>query len=345
MSAHRYLIIADTGEMTEAPSAEAALAARGPGTYLWFDLVKPSREELLALAKPLGLHPLAIEDCLDDDQIPKLEDFADNTFILFNRYHYKDRTLSVEEIDFFLGRDYLVSVAAHANDLKAHHALEAAVQHEPGALARGPDFLLHVILDQIVDDKLRTIEAVQDDLDHVEESILAKSPSFSPAAVLRLRRELLALRKSLFHEREILVKVCRRDSPFVSEKAIYRFRDIYDHLVKFVEVVEICREMIASLMELHLSLVNNELGHTANRTGEVVRRLTIITTVFMPLSFLAGVGGMSEWSMMTGAENWWFSYPLFLLACAGLGFITYKVLKYLDPPKKLAQKADATRPF
>ena len=117
---------------------------------------------------------------------------------------------------------------------------------------------------------------------------------------MRLRRDLLTLRKSLFHEREILVKICRRDSPYVSEKAIYHFRDIYDHLAKYFEMVEIYREMITSLMEMYLSMINNRMAEMANRTNATVRRLTLINTVFMPLTLLAGIGGMSEWSMMTG---------------------------------------------
>jgi magnesium transporter len=164
-------------------------------------------------------------------------------------------------VDFFLGPTFLVTVAAHGRDPGAHNKLEEAIRVEQASIGKGPDYLLHVILDHIVDDKLLAIEALQDDLDAAEEKALKKGPAaFNPADLLHLRRNLLALRKSLFHEREILVKICRRDSPFISEAAIYHFRDIYDHLVKFVEVIEICREMIATLIEIHLSLVNNELA-------------------------------------------------------------------------------------
>ncbi len=147
---------------------------------------------------------------------------------------------------------------------------------------------------------------------------------------MRLRRSLLGIRKSLFHEREILVKICRRDSPFITEATIYHFRDIYDHLVKFVEVIEVCREMIGTLMELHMSLVNNELARVGNRTNQVVRRLTFITTIFMPLSFLAGVGGMSEWSMMTGPRNWRIAYPAFLGAMVIIGVGSYFILRWIE---------------
>jgi magnesium transporter len=171
---------------------------------------------------------------------------------------------------------------------------------------------------------------LQDELDRVEEEGLQRMAAFKPADILHLRRDLLALRKSLFHEREILMKICRKDSPYISDKAIYHYRDIYDHLVKFVEVIEICREMVGTLMEMYLSLVNNELAQLGNRTNQVVRRLTFVTTVFMPLSFLAGVGGMSEWSMMTGPENWRIAYPAFLVAMGVIGVVTYFLLRRLD---------------
>jgi magnesium transporter len=331
MPENRAFYVSPTGELSQVDTADAALAACKGGGYAWLDFTDPTRDDLLALTQSCGLHPLAIEDCLDEEQVPKLEDYQRNTFVLFNRFHFEDHTLTVEEVDFFLGPTFLVTVAAHVKDPGAHRRLQEALVIEGAHLGKGPDYLLHVILDHIVDDKLVAIEALQDDLDAAEEDWLAKGPAaFSPSELLRLRRSLLGLRKSLFHEREILTKLCRRDSPFVSEAAIYHFRDIYDHLVKFVEIVEVCREMIGTLMELHLSLVNNELARVGNRTNQIVRRLTFITTVFMPLSFLAGVGGMSEWSMMTGPQNWRIAYPGFLGLMMVIGVASYFALLWLE---------------
>jgi magnesium transporter len=153
---------------------------------------------------------------------------------------------------------------------------------------------------------------------------------------MHLRRNLLSLRKSLVYEREILVKLCRRDSPFISEKAIYNYRDIYDHLAKFFEVIELCRELIATIMEIHLSMINNQMAMLANKTNRVVRRLTLITTIFMPLTMLAGIGGMSEWSMMTGPQNWRIAYPAFMAAMVAIGVASYHLLRWLDARDKKA---------
>jgi magnesium transporter len=331
MSENRFFRVLPSGEALQVPTVAEAIAAHGRGGYIWIDFFNPTREDLAALVEPFGLHPLAIEDCFDQDQVPKLEDFPNNTFVLFNRFHFRDHALAIEEVDFFLGPTFLLSIAAHGSDPGAHNRLEEAIRSEQASIGKGPDYLLHVILDHIVDDKLRTIDGLQDDLDAAEEEALNDGASaFDPAKLLHLRRSLLAMRKSLFHEREILVKICRKDSPFISEAAIYNFRDIYDHLVKFVEVMEVCREMIATLMEIYLSLTNNELARLGNRTNQVVRRLTFITTIFMPLSFLAGVGGMSEWSMMTGPRNWRIAYPIFLGLMVLVGLASYFFLKWLE---------------
>jgi len=138
------------------------------------------------------------------------------------------------------------------------------------------------------------------------------------------------LRKSLFHEREVLVKICRKDSPYISNKAIFYYRDIYDHLAKFFELIESARDIVTSLMEMHLSIINNRMTRAANLTNKTVRRLTTITTIFMPLSLIAGIGGMSEYTAMTGAENMKSAYIWFLVAMVVIGFLNYLLLKWLE---------------
>jgi magnesium transporter len=331
MGSGKYFCITPGKAIEKLETLSQALTLRQENRFIWLDFADPSHEELNALIEPLGLHPLAIEDCLDEDQVPKMEEFPGHTFILFNRFRPVDASARVEEVNFFLGAKFLVSVHSHGlgeTPFAAH--LESFVRRNFEEARRGADFLLEVLLDNIVDEKFAAIEALQDQLDQAEEEILQGSHEFKPANLIRLRRDLLLIRKSLMYEREILVKLCRRDSPFVSEKAIYEFRDIYDHLAKFFEVIEICRDLIATIMEIHLSMVNNQMALVANRTNRVVRRLTLITTVFMPLTMLAGIGGMSEWSMITGPENWHIAYPAFMAAMVLIGIGNYYLLKWFD---------------
>ncbi len=320
---------------------QEVLSLRQGNKFIWIDFTDPAAEDLNALVGPLGLHPLAIEDCLDDDQVPKMEEFPGHTFILFNRYRPVGGAANVEEVNFFLGERFLVSVHSHGQGDKLFaDRLETIVRRDLEDARKGPDFLLEVMLDDIVDEKFAAIEALQDQLDQAEEEILQEGGNFKPVKLMQLRRNLLVFRKSLVYEREILVKLCRRDSPFIGDKAIYEFRDIYDHLAKFFEVIEICRELIATIMEIHLSMINNRMALVANRTNRVVRRLTMITTVFMPLTMLAGIGGMSEWSMMTGAQNWRVAYPLFMAAMAIIGIANYYLLKWFDAKDRKNSRRD-----
>jgi magnesium transporter len=331
MSESKYYHVSRTGKLVNVPTVARALTAARRGGFVWLDYCEPTGEELSALIPSLGLHPLAIEDCTDTNQNPKIDDYPRHTFMLFNAFNYSDHTLSVYEVDVFIGTRFLVTV--HQRDSGGNPILmgaERQVEAERDNIRQGPAFLLHVLIDHLVDDKFVEIEKLEEELIESEESVLADAAQFNPAALLHLRRDLLTVRKSLYYEREILVKINRKDSPFITEKALYRYRDIYDHLSKFFELTEAFRDVVTSLMEMYLSMLNNQMARTSNETNATVRRLTFITTIFMPLTLLAGIGGMSEWTMMTGAQNWKISYPLLLAGMAGIGFAMYYFLKWLE---------------
>ena len=331
MSEAKFFHVTAAGKMVGMPTVARAIAAAKKGGYLWLDYCEPSREELAALIEPLGLHPLAIEDCTDENQIPKIDDYGRHTFMLFNSLQYADHTLLIHEVDAFIGVNFLVSVhGRNASGQPVLAGLERQAEIERENIRHGPAFLLHVLLDMIVDGKFVEIEKLEDELVASEEAVLNDPAHFDSASLMHLRRDLLSARKSLYYEREILVKICRLDCPFITEKALYLYRDIYDHLSKFFELTEAFRDLVTSLMEMYLSMLNNQMALTANQTNATVRRLTFITTIFMPLTLLAGIGGMSEWSMMTGPQNWKIAYPLFLLGLAVLGLISYIFLRWLE---------------
>jgi len=334
----RFNHISREGKLTHLPGLAEALAASEKGGYIWLDYCQPKKEDLEPLIEPLGLHPLSIEDCVDENQIPKIDDYPRNTFLLFNVLQYADRELYVYEVDLFIGARFLVTVSGRdVNGVHILGGIDRQLELESESIRQGPDNLLHLILDHVVDQKFDAIEALEAELDRAEETILTNMAQFDPAELLHLRRDLLNLRKSLFHEREILVKICRKDCPFISDKAIYAFRDIYDHLAKFFELTESSRDIVTSLMEMYLSMLNNQMTQAANTTNITVRRLTYINTIFMPLTLLAGIGGMSEYSMMTGANNWRIAYPAFLVGMVIIGVISYFLLQRIERRGKPAR--------
>lgn len=298
---------------------------------------KPEIEELHSLVDTLAVHPLSVEDCLDSSQVPKIEHFPGNTFIIFNAYSYKNKRLYIDEVDFFIGKNFLITVSGiNSDDRKPLNNVIRIIENDPGLAKAGPAFLMHVVLDYVVDQKFHAFEALEDELEEAEDQVLDTPGEFRVSELLRLRKDLLNLRKSLFHEREILVKICRMDCPLITEKAIFAFRDIYDHLAKFFELSESYREIVTSLMELYTSLQNNLMTKVSNETNSSVRRLTLITTIFMPLTLIASIGGMSEYTMMTGGgANWRTAYLLLGAGLVIVAIINFFVLRRLEKRGKI----------
>jgi magnesium transporter len=341
MSEFRFYHFPPTGLYYDAGSAVKAISAVKEGGFIWLDFFEPTKEVLSSFVDPLGIHPLSVEDCMDEKQVPKIEHFPKNTFIIFNAFSYAEKTLSIDEVDMFVGENFLITVSGyHSDNRRPMSGVENVIEHELENARKGPAFLMHIIMDHIVDQKFLAIDSMEDELEEAEEVLLAAPETFNPAELVRLRRYLLTLRKSLFHEREILVKICRMDCPFIGEKAVFHFRDIYDHLAKFLELTETYREVVTSLMELYTSLLNNLMTKASNETNSSVRRLTLITTIFMPLTLLAGIGGMSEWSMMTGPSNWRIAYPLFLLGIFIIGISNYWLIRRIEKQNKLRTGKD-----
>jgi magnesium transporter len=275
-----------------------------------------------------------VEDCFDEKQVPKIEYFSNNTFILFNAFTYVEEELLIDEVDLFLGAKFLITVSGiNSGERKPLRDVVKMIESDPKNAKAGPDFLMHSVLDHLVDEKYQAFDNMEDDLEEAEESLIGDVERFQPRKLIHLRKILLALRKGLYHEREILVKICRSDCPFISDKAIVHYRDVYDHLSKFFELTETYREIETSLMELYTSLLSNQMNKMSNETNASMKRLTLIATICMPLTLIAGIGGMSEWSMMTGPENWKMSYPLFLLGMVVLAMISYFIIKRLEKRK------------
>jgi magnesium transporter len=331
MSESKFYHFSSTGLFYGLGSLGEAVAASREGGFVWFNFYKPAKEELTSLVDSIGIHPLSVEDCFDDKQVPKIEYFTNNTFILFNAFSYIGNELFIDEINLFIGQNFLISVSGHNSETRRPlNDITGIIENDPKNAKSGPAFLMHIILDYLVDQKFMAFDDMEDALENAEELLLNDVEKFQPLQLIHLRKDLLTLRKSLFHEREILIKICRMDCPFVAEKAIVHFRDIYDHLAKFFELTETYREIETSLMELYTSLLNNLMTKMSNETNASVRRLTLIATIFMPLTLLASIGGMSEWSMMTGPDKWKITYPLFLLGMVVIGFVNYFLIRRLE---------------
>lgn len=335
MSASKFYHFSPSGHFYGVESVEEAKRSLGEGGFIWLNFYNPSVQELHSLVDTVAVHPLSVEDCLDSSQVPKIEHFPNNTFVIFNSFNYRQKELFIDEVDLFIGKNFLITVSGiNSEGRKPLDGVTRIIENDPSVAKEGPAFLMHVVMDYVVDEKMHAFEALEDELEEAEEAVIDNPSGFNPSELMRIKKYLVILRKSLFHEREILVKICRKDCPFITEKAIFHFRDIYDHLAKFFELTETNREIVTSLMEVYTSMLNNQMTKMSNLTNDSVRRLTLITVVFMPLTLLASIFGMSEWSMMTGPQNWRKAYPLFLLAMILIAGINYLLIKWLEKRSK-----------
>ncbi len=327
-----FLWVRHDGAPESLDSFESATGKLGEPGYVWFNFVKASRDELTGLSGPLGLHPLSLEDCTDETQVPKMDEFPNYTFIVFNALRYDPEELVSDEVDFFIGSNFLVTVSGYADYSQFPiDGIMPVIERNNSAVRKGPAWLMHLIMDHMVDNMADVVEQAEVDIDRAEEEILATPSDFDPSRLTYLRRNLLSLRKSLFYEREILIKISRNDCEWVPEKATVHYRDIFDHISNFLEMTESNRDNVTSLMELYASMLNNKMARDSNQTNATVRRLTFITTIFMPLTLLAGIFGMSEWTVITGGEsNIRHSYPLFAIIMVVIGVTSYLFIRWLD---------------
>jgi len=331
---NHFYHITERGICSRYQKIEETLKTGDKTGFIWLAFSSPVQEDLDQIITIFPIHPLSIEDCFDDNQIPKIDIFREYTSILFNNFYYADGVLSITELNLFLGENFLITVSREETrqELPIGKIMETLRQH-PDQIAKGPAFVMHTILDCIVDQKFEIVETIEDEIIALEDNLIANPAAFMPQELQKIRRNLMSMRKSLVHEKEVMTKSCRKDSRFIPDSSIFFYSDILDHLVKFYETTEASRDIVTSLIQMNLSTTSNTMAEAANRTNRSVSRLTLITTIFMPLTLLAGIGGMSEWTMMTGAENWKTAYPLMLAGMAVIGVLTYVFLKRLNERK------------
>lgn len=327
----RFFSILPDGILTSHKTIEKALENTQNGGYVWFDYCEPTLKQLEPLIRHFGIHPLSIEDSLSEDQLPKLDLYPTYSFMIFNFYENTPDGLFTHELDIMLGAKFVISIT-HKNKLGMPllAGIERSIEREIDKVSLGPSFLSHQLIDMAVDRKYYTIDNIENKLDQDENKILTESTDFDLAALLESRRDLLTIRKSLFYEREVVSKLIRQDSPFIAEKSLIFYRDIFDHLSKYYEISETARDQVTSLMEIHLSMTNNRMAKNSNRTNAIMRRLTLITTIFMPLSLISGIGGMSEFTMMVGRENVKIGYLLLFVVMIVIALANFFLLKRME---------------
>jgi magnesium transporter len=284
-----------------------------PGLLVWVDLASPTREESGILSSVFAFHPLALEDCETRRLHPKIDAYDGYLFVLAHGVHPESsvREFRTRQLSLFVGANFLVS-HHREKSRSVEHTLETA-RRNPRLLEGGAGWLLYGILDFQVDQYLAVMDHFQKKVDDIEEQCFTGATDLIMQEVFSLRKALMRLRRIAGHEREILVRLTRREFKEIDERNAINLRDVYDHLVRVTDLTDAYRELISGALEAHLSIVSN-------RTNEIMRALTVIATLFIPLTFIAGVYGMNfenqpEYGWRYGYE---FAWALMVVVAGGM---------------------------
>jgi magnesium transporter len=254
----------------------------------WIDVLHPTEEEMKRLGDKYGLHKLAIEDCLHLDQRPKLEEYPNHQFIVLQGFTTSAQDvceLTLHEHHFFLGPDWLISV--HELPFEGLDSVRQRVQIEPQAtIGRGVDMLLYLLTDALVDRNFPILDKFNDELEDLESAVFENPKKEHLQRIFEMKRALVALRRVLSPQRDVLGFLAKRGIPNVGERTALYFRDVYDHLVRLYEQIDAGRDLLGNVMDGYLSMV-------ANRTNDITKQLTIFSTIFLPLSFITGFFGQN----------------------------------------------------
>jgi magnesium transporter len=295
--------------MTTPPATAPWLLGERNG-FRWFHVEDVTGPALDALAAEFGLHELAIEDCRDELTRAKLEEYEGHLFVIANTVHFDAETCACwfGEFDIFVGRDFLISV--HKGPSRTAAAVRPKWETQP-RLAH-PGRLLHALLDVIVDRYLPVLDAIEDRIEALEDRVIDEPTPELLAEIFRVRRALVDFRRTAATMREVLNQLLRRPEPWFRSQYAY-FRDIYDHLVRAMEMSESYREILTGILDVHLSA-------TANRANVVMKALTIFATLALPFLLVTGFYGMNFPNLpLLGHElGWWVATGVMTSVALGL---------------------------
>jgi magnesium transporter len=308
---------------------DAALERRVPGTVTWINVDGLGDAAVLArLGERLGLHPLALEDVLDVPQRPKVERFDKHMFLVMRTMRLDQpgeaagraaaaATIVDEQVSVFFAADWVVTIQEHS-DGDCFGAVRETIRQGRGRVRdAGADYLAYLLVDAVVDAYFPVIDSVAERMHAIEEEALtSRSSGRTLLQLTRLRHDLIAVRRAVWPLREEVLVLQREESALIAPETRVFLRDVYDHAVQALEVVETLRETAVSVMEVFLSVQNQRLN-------EVMKVLTVIATIFIPLTFIASIYGMNFKHMPELDMRWGYPMVLALMLLTAGGMIAY----------------------
>ncbi|MBA3272412.1 MAG: magnesium/cobalt transporter CorA [Chthoniobacterales bacterium] len=331
-----FIKFGDGHVSTESDPRTLAAALRDHKAVFWVDFEKPEDEEYALLDDIFGFHPLAIEDSINRSQRPKIESYNHIGDACQQGYFYmvihgvdqkaekKSNRLATQELDMFMSERYLLTI--HDDPMACITLPMARARNDPRiVLDPGIDMLLHQVLDRLVDAYSPILDDLQDSLDELEEEAITDPTPQLLTRIALQKRELLNLRRLIGPQREVIAQLTRGEVPFIRESTRVYMRDVLDHLIRAVEMIELYRDLIVGARDIYMSSISNNLN-------QIMKTLTIITVVALPMTVITSFFGMnfndeqvSGWGwVLNHPAGFWISMALILMLVFGLLYLFRK---------------------
>ncbi len=303
---------------TEPAAVDECFAYKDTSTVTWINIDGLHQTDIIQkLGDDFGLHPLNMEDILNTGHRPKMEDFEDYLFLIVKMLTYddEDKLVKVEQVSLVLGPHYVVSFQEKEGDI--FEPIRERLRKGKGRIRKkGPDYLFYTLIDAIVDNYFFVLEMIAQEIESLEDTIMSNPTTELLQKIHNLKRELIFLSKSVWPLRGAISALERSESGLIQGKTTAYLKDVYDHTIQVVDTVETFRDMVSGILDVYLSSVSN-------RMNEVMKVLTIIATIFIPMTFLAGIYGMN-FKYMPELE-WQWGYPVLwsIMFLIGLLLVSY----------------------
>jgi magnesium transporter len=292
----------EAGSTVCTDTVDPAWLAPGSVVVFWVDFDQPTEQEARILTDVFHFHELSVEDALSEIHHPKIESYGGYLYVILHGIDFKAREhyFQTRDIDFFLGQRYLVTV--HPGVSRSIGKVGELCSRNAHLLAEGPVALMHRIVDTMVDNYRPEVDQLNDRLDRLEREVFQHPQAALAKRILDFKRDISSLRRVVLPQRDVVGRLARREFTSISEQMSYRFRDVYDHLVRLTDEAVFFQDRVTSLLDAHLASVSNQLNG-------IMKILTLISTIFLPLTVLTGLYGMNvRLPHLPGgdeAQFWW----------------------------------------
>jgi len=289
---------------------------------VWVDMVAPNESDIIQLGEIFGFHRLALEDCLHTTQRPKIDNYGDYFFLILKAVEYNEKAESYQ-IAVFVGRNYVITIREREGSKAIGQIVENIAKKNQNIIRNGTDYLCYLIVDAVVDDYFPIFDRIDDEVEKIEEEIIDVPSKDAINKIVKLKRDILVLRKVLFPTMETVLCIQRGDMANMNRKTLVYFGDVYDHVVEIVDLLETSRELISGAIDMYMS-------RTQNIINEVAKTFAMFSIILMWPTVIGAIYGMNFPDMPEyhwGIYGYLFSLVLMILMM-GVTFLFFRMKKW-----------------